>query len=211
MTPSSDGTKKTRLIGGGRRAEGAGGAFSRRWLTQRASGEAGNPGGRVPVLQMSSLRPQEGRWFLQGHPCSQQMMRPMLLCPLLPRNQMSPSRDSRAWLFLPREGETLGTPPPFPLPLLLPDRQCPQGGNRSRDSTRASRRASSATYLVFYIPSQRLVVVPGRARARHGWRDCVSILGRAGDLAWASLVHRKNPRGASEESRNTHLTPASPI
>lgn len=132
MTPSSDGTKKTRLIGGGRQAEGAGGAFSRRWLTQQPSREARNQGGRVPILQMSNLRPQEGRWLPQGHPCSQQMMRPTLLCPLLPRNQMCPSRGSRAWLFLPREGETLGTPPPFPLPLLLPDCQCPQGGNHSR-------------------------------------------------------------------------------
>lgn len=121
MTPSSDGTKKMRLIGGGRQAEGAGGAFSRRWLTQQPSREARNQGGRVPILQMSNLRPQEGRWLPQGHPCSQQMMRPTLLCPLLPRNQLSPSCGSRAWLFLLREGETLGTPPPFPHPLLLPD------------------------------------------------------------------------------------------
>lgn len=90
--------------------DGAGGAFSQCWLTQRASGEAGNPGGRLPVLQMSSLRPQEGRWLPQGHPCSQQMMRPTPLCLLLPRKQVSPSCGSRAWLFLPREGETLGMP-----------------------------------------------------------------------------------------------------
>ena len=62
-----------------------------------------------------------------------------------------------------------------------------------------------------YVPSQKLVVVPRRARARHGRRDRVSISGPAGDPAWASLVHHKNPRGAREESRNTHLTPARPV
>lgn len=90
--------------------DGAGGAFSQRWLTQQASGKAGNPGGRVPVSQMRSPRPQEGRWLPQGHPCSQQMMRPTPLCLLLPGKQASPSCGSRAWLFVPREGETLGTP-----------------------------------------------------------------------------------------------------
>ena len=70
--------------------------LSQRWLTQRASGKAGNPGGRVPVLQMRSPRPQEGRWLPQGHPCSQQMMRPTPLCLLLPGKQPSPSCGSRA-------------------------------------------------------------------------------------------------------------------
>lgn len=62
-------------------------------------------------------------------------------------------------------------------------------------------------YLAPYVQSQRLVVVPRRARPRSGRRGWISTLGPASHLAWASLLHHRNHTGTAYSSWNTRLTP----
>lgn len=67
----------------------------------------------VPILQMRKLRLREGTCF-PGQPSSYQMMKPMSLCPMLPRSQAPLSQGPRAWLFLLKSERPVNGPPTPP-------------------------------------------------------------------------------------------------
>lgn len=80
-------------------------------LTRQSLREARDTGRMVPILQMGKPRLREGTRLSQGPPASQQMTKPASLRPLLPRDQLSPSHGSRAWLFLPKSERRCECPP----------------------------------------------------------------------------------------------------
>ena len=166
----------------------------RRWATGRGSGW-----GFFPVLADSaglrgSWKPgREGACFTDEQPeapgretaspgSSLQPANDKTYAALLPATQKSDV--SFPWFqsvaFSAQRGRDPGTPPPFPLPLLLPDRQCPQGGNHSRDSAQASRHASSAGYFTFRVRGWWWCP----ERPEQGMAGGTAFPSRVGPVAW---------------------------